>query len=587
MKKFLIQKQLVSESDFAKNNFAEMFRRRDDAEMFMNNTKGQNRPVRIMTGINVYSTPQRRNLDIENVENIFKTQDYRVSIDGFIGLPVFLSSLPFMYDPKVDLPNSGLQRSQMVTSYNASCALHLSGEWKGTSVAYQQENGGPVNGGGVMFEGPKGQLAGIDIFQSSTNYNGLAIGTSGAGKSYVLAELASDIFCRNGVVRIIDVGRSYYNLCEFMGGQNVIFDTSNPISLNPFWGVEEEGEFKKLEEFWRDLIVTMAYPEGRDSSSWEFRFIQAAVGQAWRRYRGQLELSKILAEMQNINQNGVTSTITISEEVEDEANKDEEGAHHVVEFTMHGDDDRAWDVMYQLTPYATETGTYYDWFAGPCQLELNNDFMVFELDELGSSPELKAIVLMLVTNQIERELYLSDRSRWRLTIIDEAYDLMRDLRVGKVIEYLFRKARKYKGACWVGTQGYQDLYYNEATKGIVANAGWKWTLKQEGTSSKKAFEENIIPDTEYFHELVSSLGPGDGYGEIFVKTPDDSTFLYRFITDPFSFYTYSSKDMATVNALAKEKVEAGLASNIADGTTLAIEALAADIMEKRFGVKAN
>lgn len=576
-KKFLIQKQLVSESDFAKNNFAEMFRRRDDAEVFLKNTKGKNRPVRMMTGLNLYTTPGMRNIDIENVENIFKMQDYSISIDPFIGVPVFLSSLPFMYDPKVDLPNSGIQRSQMVTSYNSACAMHLSGEWKGTNPSYEKEENAPALGGGLMFQGPKGQLASIDVYQSVTNYNGICIGTSGAGKSYVLAELASDIYCRDGVVRIVDSGRSYYNLCEFMGGQNVVFDTANPISLNPFWGVSEEGEFRKLEEFWRDLLVSMAYPEGRDSDSWEFRFIQTAVGEAWRTHRDELDLAKIVETMGDIVGRGVHSNLTI-------AWTDEKGEEHqkAGDFDAKPNDSRGYDVIYQLSPYSTPEGTYFKWFSGPCQLELNNDFMVFELDELSSSQELKAIVLMLVTNQIERELYLSDRTRWRLTVIDEAYDLIRDPRVGRVIEYLFRKARKYRGSCWVGTQGYQDLYYNEATKGIVANAGWKWTLQQEGTSAKKAFEENILPDNEDFHNLVANIAPGNGYGEILVKTPSDDVFLYRFVTDPYSYFMYSSKDMKTVNKLAEEKMRAGLATSMHDATALAIEEMSDDILEKRF-----
>lgn len=550
-KKFLIQKQLVSESDFAKNNFAEMFRRRDDATNFLSESKGKNRPVRMMTGINIFTTTQKRNLDIEEVEDIFKRQGYRVSIEPFIGLPVFLGSLPFCYNPKMDLPNAGIQRSQMVTSFNAACSSHVSGEWKGTSVINNAKDGDPPEGGGMMMVGPKGQLGAIDVYNSESNFNGIVIGTSGAGKSFYLAEMAADTFCRDGVVRIVDVGRSFYNLCENLGGQNVVFDISDPISLNPFWGIADKPTFDKLAEFWRDLLVVMAYPGGRSSESWEFRFIQEAVSKSWMEYGETLELPKIVETMKVLNKENFD------------------------------DDERGMDVVYQMSPYADPKGIFYPWFVGPCELEMSNDFMVFELDELNVAPELKAIVLMMITNQIERELYLSDRTRWRLTIIDEAYDLLYDLRVGRVIEYLFRKSRKYKGSCAIGTQSFADLYHNDATKGIIANSGWKHVLKQDGSSAKKAFDEEVIEDNEFMRKLVSGIKPGADYGEIFIKSPNNFDVMYRLVTDPYSFYTYSSKDMAKVQRIAKEKMSVDKGLVWADAIALAIEQLSDEMLQAK------
>jgi len=553
-KRFLIQKQLISESEFAKNNFADMFKRRDDATVFLNEVKGKYAPVKIMTGVNLYTNPRDKNLDIEEIETLFKQQNYRLSTEPFIGLPVFLSSLPFMYDPEVDRPNAGLQRSQLVTSFNASCAAHFTGEWKGTPTINTSKDGDPQTGGGTLMVGPKGQIAALDIFKSETNFNAVAIGTSGAGKSFWMAEIAADVFCRGGVVRIVDVGRSYYNLCENIGGQNITFDLANPISLNPFWGISKRENFVNLAEFWTNLLASMANPTQSSKESWEYRFIEESINEAWREHGERLELSKIVDTMKNL-------------------------------LEKFENDPRGADVIFQLSPYADPKGNFHAWFAGPCELELNNDFMVFELDELGSSPELKAIVLMMVTNQIERELYLSDRSKWRLTIIDEAYDLLRDLRVGKVIEYLFRKARKYKGSCIVGTQSFADLYYNEATKGVVANSAWKYVLMQESASIKKAYDEEVIDRNPFMEKIISSVRPGPDYGELFIKTPQQFNVLYRFITDPYSFYTYSSKDMSRVQRIAKSKMADDSALSKNDALALAIEEMSdasmKDMLEKQ------
>jgi len=59
----------------------------------------------------------------------------------------------------------------------------------------------------------------------------------------------------------------------------------------------------------------------------------------------------------------------------------------------------------QLRPWAY--GRYSEWLVGKANIKFSNPFVVLELDELSSEPELQAVVLNLILARITREMYLS------------------------------------------------------------------------------------------------------------------------------------------------------------------------------------
>ncbi len=50
--------------------------------------------------------------------------------------------------------------------------------------------------------------------------------------------------------------------------------------------------------------------------------------------------------------------------------------------------------------------------------------MVLELENLKIQPDLYRVVTLLVLNAVTQDLYLSDRSRSRLIIFDEAWQFL-------------------------------------------------------------------------------------------------------------------------------------------------------------------
>src|SRR5690606_26042537 len=104
-----------------------------------------------------------------------------------------------------------------------------------------------------------GQLACFNLLKSSTNYNFVVVAESGSGKSFLTNEIASDFLSKGGLVRIIDVGYSYAKFCETLDGVNLVFDPEDPVSLNPFTGIDSTDKLHEMTPMLKDLLRQMAY----------------------------------------------------------------------------------------------------------------------------------------------------------------------------------------------------------------------------------------------------------------------------------------------------------------------------------------
>jgi conjugal transfer ATP-binding protein TraC len=106
----------------------------------------------------------------------------------------------------------------------------------------------------------------------------------------------------------------------------------------------------------------------------------------------------------------------------------------------------------------TSQGVHARFFTGPSTFDIRQDeFVVLELEHLKVQPELYRVVTLLVINAVTQDLYLSDRSRPRLIIFDEAWQFMGEAAMlAPVISEGYRRARKYQGSFMVITQSLFD-----------------------------------------------------------------------------------------------------------------------------------
>ena len=86
-------------------------------------------------------------------------------------------------------------------------------------------------------------------------------------------------------------------------------------------------------------------------------------------------------------------------------------------------DQRLTDVGEQLFPFTTQ-GEYGRFFNGTNSIRFTNDFTVLELEELKGRKHLQQVVLLQLIYQIQQEMYLGERDRPKIVIIDESWDLL-------------------------------------------------------------------------------------------------------------------------------------------------------------------
>lgn len=500
----ILNRQTLSGSEWYRSMMSHLYRRRDHLAALDGLIQKEHRLVRAYNGINLYCHPDEARQAADYVKGLWTQSNFRLETEPHLTLPAFMASLPLQYSPAMDPANKGLQRAQLCSSLNGAALSLVQGDWSGT---------GPSRGGPLLIS-RRGQLASLDLLKTTTNFNFVTIATSGAGKSVFTNEIASDFLAKGGMVRIIDVGRSYMRYCEVNGGVNMVFDPTNPQSLNPLWGIESEEQLNELMPLMQDLLRQMAYPLRPDAPDWEYSLIPKAVEAAWRANGSRTEM------------------------------------RHVYEWLKQHPDPRAKDLADMLASYAI--GRLSRWFNGPRQMSFEGPLVVLELEELNSDKELRSVVLALAIQAITRELYLADRSIPKLLVIDEAWDLLGGVSTGKFIETAFRRIRKYNGIAGIITQSFSDFERTPAAKAALENAAWQFLLFQKPESIAAAIRNEWIPEGGYEEKMLRSVRPGEGFSEVLVRG-EAGVGLYRLVLDRHSYYTFTTTatEITAINNLVK------------------------------------
>ncbi len=206
-----------------------------------------------------------------------------------------------------------------------------------------------------------------------------------------------------------------------------------------------------------------------------------------------------------------------------------------------------------LYPY-TRDGSYGRYFEGASNTDQDNPFVVLELGELDTKPDLQTVVLLLLMMRITEAMYLGDRNQRKLCIIDEAWRLMGQGNAGQFIEQGYRTARKYGGAFMTITQGIDDYFKSGTSKAALDNADWVFLLRQKPESIKAAENSDRIMMDEALRRLLTSVDTQQGkYSEIAVMGPGGTT-VGRLVVDPFAEKLYSTRaeEYAAIEAMQRQ-----------------------------------
>lgn len=418
----------------------------------------------------------------------FKTLSFGLEEDNYVVLPSLLSMLPLGYDSYVQ-QFLGNERGRIVFAENIAELMPVCGEFLGQKIK-------------VPLVSSKGQLFGLDLFANKAGgFNAFTIGMTGSGKSVWLQWLALNYYIANNKIWIIDIGGSYKNMCESFGGQYIEFDKNDPVSLNPFTSITTKEMLDEYMEFIVSLYLLIGLPKSKNlSDEWEKLMklhLNDAIEKSYDLHGIDSCVDSIIKELEIINENI--------------------------------QDSRVRDFISHLSLFSTGK-LYGKVLNGKSSVSFEKDLIVLECGQLEMMPDLLNPVLMVLTFQISKEIYLAElnkanQDKKNIVIMDEAHKFLgKSEHIEMFIEQAYRRFRKHGASMIVGTQSYEDLLgdggsYSKAGRVIIDNSYYNFFLMQKSTSREKIKQSGLYPMTDYEYSIFDSLAPVDGeYGEVYVIT---------------------------------------------------------------------
>lgn len=483
-------------------------------------------------------------------KGVWRAERFELTTDRKMQKQGLLASLPMLMGPLMQKDLQTAQRITTKTAINAANMMPIIGEWRGTPPRPQERYQRPV----MTFFGRKGQAMGIDIFANpSGNYNGAIVGTSGAGKSFLVNELVRRTLATGGRAWILDVGRSYKKSCDLLGGQYIEIgteadlDPATRITFNPFLLVND---LKEDMEMIKPLLAQMISPS-RPLSDYENSQLELHIQSVWLDgiVSDKIPDVTVLAEsLKNNCSNGGPNARIGSPEYEAELQQmtPKERAELC--------DMRIRDLGVQLFPFTRE-GTYGQYFHEGKPIDFKSNFIVLELEQLNAKKDLRAVVMFLLMYRITQDMYLSDRESNKLVVIDEAWDLMSQGSSGQFIEAGYRRARKYGGAFITATQSIGDYSASPTSQAALDNADWLFLMRQKKESIEALEKSGKFNMDAHLKEMLKSVKTVHGaYAEVLIRGGDMPPSVGRLFTDPYTSLVSSTspRDYTAVDKYVKQ-----------------------------------
>lgn len=486
-----------------------------------------NRPLKMSYSMLIFApTLERAEEASVAASTLWREQRFTMLEDKLVEFPMFINSLPLCADPRAD---GDIWRYKSMTAEHATVLIPTFGEWKGTGTPH------------VNLLSRNGQIMSFSMHDSGSNKNMIIAATSGGGKSFFANELILSYLSEGAKIWVVDVGRSYEKLAESIDGNFLQFGADSNVCTNPFPLVVslDGGEDTRSRMLSEAEKQRLARPDAKDEGEED-----ALVGLI----SAMASQGEVLSDFQ------LSSLRRILREVWKEYDRNMT-VDHIRDACFAEKDQRVKDLGTQLYAFSTD-GSYGRFFSGQNNLDLNNQFTVLELEELKSRQHLQKVILFQLIYQIQQEVYLGERDRKKVVIIDEGWDLIQNggPEVKMFIEHAYRRFRKYGASVLLITQSVQDMYKSEIGEALIDNSATLCLFRHKDEAVEKLKSEGklVLPGGG-FDMLKTVHTQPPHYSEVFIKG-ESGIGIGRLIVNPFQKLLYST-DAVEVNAIKKLKAK--------------------------------
>lgn len=481
----------------------------------------------------------------ESILSLYSTLGWVLERSRYTVLHSLINALPMGASCEVIRAMRLFKYYRRMMSQNCTNVAPWVAEYKGSSS--------PL----MLFTGKRGQINFFDPFTNNKgNYNVAVAAASGAGKSFLVQDFAYSILGGGGRAFIIDAGHSYRNLCNLLNGTYIDFgDSSANLCFNPFSNINESEALIEIDDdlmgagktslvthfqeqlpMLKQMVMQMAVGAGDEViMRKQEAFIERAIVKAWKAKKSKACIDDVINNLR-----------------EDM-------------FAENKDDYTGRDLAIMLFPWSKD-GMYSRYVNGVNSIDLENEFVVLDLDGLRNTKDLQSVSLLMLMMQITQTMYIkSDKAQRKICIIDEAWKIMNDGKnAAEIIEEGYRVARKHGGSFVSITQSIGDYYKSASAKAALVNADFEIYLRQKPSTLNQAIAEKYIDDSDGKVQLIRSLNTIQGeYSDIAIISPDGIS-VNRLIVDEKTQKIYSTspdevafiKNAQTSGATLLEAVDA-------------------------------
>ena len=402
------------------------------------------------------SRPACNRMETEQAERILADRRQRVlhaigRMNGARGIPETLAQKRFFFS---SLPGQGEtnKRELDVLTLHAADLLPVEMPWSGTPNS-------PL----MLFETPYRQLIAFSPFDSTLgDANLLIMAKSGAGKTFMTQGFLLMMARAKPLISILERGDSYEPLVELMGGRVINVDLDGRETLNP-WDLpaRETAPSNEKTAFLKNLTRHMIGDSPGSDTALLDNVLTDAIPRVYKRCAIRYS-------------NPIPTFNDLREEL---ANwRDAEKMQRTV--------DEARLAAIKLRSWTGESGIYANLFDRPTTMQLDSDWLFFNVEGLSSDPRLETAMSMLVASAMGSRA-TGKTGRPSITVLDECWFLLDSPALAPEVVQLFRTARKRNSSVWGISQTVEDFVGTESQPrlhgpGILKNASTKIIGQQPG-----------------------------------------------------------------------------------------------------------
>jgi len=392
-------------------------------------------------------------------------------------------------------------RHKKMKSSNASHLLPLYSFWKG--------NKEPV----CLIPNRDMGLFSMDPFASElTNWNGIVFGGSGSGKSFNVTQLMLMFSGLKPRIVWIDNGASSKGMVESLGGEFMDLKVGSGISINLF-DLPKGETYPSPDKVRLVLAILEVILKDDDKKGLPKRhkaLLEEAILKSYDSVKGRLPtLSDLRAILM---------------------------AHDQVEMKYYGETLFSW----------CGNSAYGEILDRQTNVVLSKDLVSIEVQSLNAHPELKDVLLLLLTSFIETTS-MRDIERPCLLIVDEAERLFQTELAKQFVITCYRTWRKYNSGIWCLSQNYKDFLSDKSVAdSLLPNTSHVVILRQKKIDWKH-FREVFDFNDAQIKEIKSLKIEKGKFSELYYLQ-DENQAVLRLIPEPLSYW------IATTDAQDKVKI---------------------------------